>query len=156
MGLSRFSTSDMVKRLHKLLHFLKPGVNRQTHLLLAALLWTIIGCTLMFRGVLWLELDESLLFGIPAIILGTLKSLFILDKSAKKSIDRIQKLADGSCLGAVYSIKTWSLVLCMILIGYLLRRSQLSPAVVGALYCTVGWALFFSSRFGWMAWKHSK
>ncbi len=156
MGLSRFSTSQMNEKLYKLLHNLKPGVTRQTHLLMAAILWMVIGCSLFLRGVLWLENENSVLFVIPALLLGSIKSLFILDKSAKKSIDRLQQMADGSCLGAVYSVKTWSLVVMMMLGGYLLRISSLSLSLIGSLYCTVGWALFYSSRLGWMAWKQAK
>lgn len=131
----------------------KPGVPRRTHLLLAALLWTTVGLILMVRGCAYLIYDSSIAFFLPAILIGSLKSFFILDKSAKKSIDRIQHLADGSCLGAVYSIKTWVLVVVMMTMGYLLRHSGISPSIIGSLYVIIGWALFFSSRAGWKAWR---
>jgi|GEM_PF-3233469 len=36
-----------------------------------------------------------------------MKSLFLLDRSAKKSITRIIVTRYGRCLGGVYSVKTW-------------------------------------------------
>lgn len=140
----------------KFLHRLKPGVPRTTHLLMAALLWTTVGTVLMIRGTLWLHEQEGLAYILPAVLLGSLKSFFILDKSAKKSIDRILHLADGSCLGAVYSVKTWLLVVGMMTMGYLLRKSSVPAEMVGFIYITIGWALFFSSRTGWKYWRDIK
>jgi len=131
----------------------KPGVPRQIHLLLAASLWSIIGIFLMTRGMSWLTTTERLWLTIPAIIAGSLKSLFILDNSARKGVHRILELADGTCLGAVYSIKTWLLVLIMIGSGIILRQSSLPKELLGSVYMTIGWALFFSSRHAWQAWR---
>ncbi|MBV5305668.1 MAG: hypothetical protein J0652_03130 [Desulfobulbaceae bacterium] len=131
----------------------KPGVPRQIHLLLAASLWSIIGIFLMIRGMSWLTTTERLWLTIPAVIAGSLKSLFILDNSARKGVHRILELADGTCLGAVYSIKTWLLVLVMIGSGIVLRHSSLPKELLGGVYMTIGWALFFSSRHAWQAWR---
>jgi len=132
---------------------LKPGVPRQVHLLLAASLWSIIGIFLMIRGMSWLATTEKLWLILPAMIAGSLKSLFILDNSARKGVYRLLALADGTCLGAVYSIKTWLLVLIMIGSGFVLRHSSLPKELLGGLYMTIGWALFFSSRHAWQAWR---
>lgn len=131
----------------------KPGVPRQVHLLLAASLWSIIGIFLMIRGMSWLATTEKLWLIIPAMIAGSLKSLFILDNSAIKGVYRLLALADGTCLGAVYSIKTWLLVLIMIGSGIILRHSSLPKELLGSVYMTIGWALFFSSRHAWQAWR---
>jgi hypothetical protein len=131
---------------------LKPGVPRRIHLLLAACLWSIAGIFLMTRGMSWLMASEKLWLALPAVIAGSLKSLFILDKSARKGVYRILALADGTCLGAVYSIKTWLLVLVMIGSGVLLRHSSMPMELLGAIYTTIGWSLFFSSRHAWQAW----
>jgi hypothetical protein len=132
---------------------LKPGVPRYIHLLLAACLWSIAGIFLMTRGMSWLMASEKLWLALPAVIAGSLKSYFLLDNSARKGVYRILALADGTCLGAVYSIKTWLLVLVMIGSGVLLRHSSLPRELLGAVYMTIGWALFFSSRFAWQAWR---
>jgi hypothetical protein len=108
---------------------------------------------LMFRGISWLAASGELWIIIPAFIIGTIKSLFILDKTARKGVQRILEMADGTCLGAVYSIQTWLLVLVMMGTGMALRRSAFPRDILGGLYMTIGWALFFSSRHAWLAWK---
>lgn len=134
----------------------KPGVNRRAHLILSALLWTVVGVILMCRGGVWLSLEKKFYYIIPAIFVGTVKTLFVLDKSAKKSIERILKLADGSCLGAVYSIKTWMLIISMICLGFIIRGLNIPREIIGGLYITIGWALFFASRSAWFAAKKFK
>lgn len=133
----------------------KPGVQRKTHLLLAACLWTAIGCFLMGRGFNWVYSADLALLALPAILLGFLKSHFILDRTALKSIHRILLLKDGTCMGAVYSKKTWLLVVAMMAMGAFLRQSAVPRPLLGVLYITVGWALFWSSRNGWKAWRNN-
>lgn len=140
--------------LSKLARF-KPGVQRTTHLLLAACLWTCIGVFLMGRGANWLLAANMLYLMLPAFLLGFLKSYFILDKTVVKSIDRILLLEDGTCLGAVYSKKTWLLVLIMMAMGMILRNSSFPKPLLGILYIMVGWALFWSSRHGWRMWRRT-
>ncbi len=93
----------------------KPGVRRRTHLLLAAMLWTFIGLLLLTKGAYRIvQVPEyQIIIIITALSAGTLKSIFILDRSARRSIERILDFKDGTCLGAVYSVKTWLLVVGM-------------------------------------------
>jgi hypothetical protein len=131
---------------------LKPGAPQRVHIFLAALLWTGVGLMLITRGLFWLTGSGLLWLALPAVALGTAKSILALDKAARKSLDRISRLADGTCLGAVYSIKTWMLVLVMMVSGYALRHSSLPHALLGFVYMTIGWALLFSSRHAWYTW----
>jgi len=133
---------------------LKPNASRSVHLFVAAILWTVVGVSLMSRGIVWLNGLESLWIVIPALIVGTVKSLFMLDKSAKKSVDRIIATRDGRCLGGVYSFKTWLLVLVMMAAGCLMRNSSLPKEFLGLFYVSIGWGLLFSSRNAWIAWRH--
>lgn len=135
---------------------MKPGGAVTTHLLLAAVLWSIIGLGLSVRGAVWLAATGKSWIFVPAILFGCLKSFFILDKSAKIIIARIKGLDDGSCLGGVYSVRTWLLVLFMIIFGYLLRRSPAPQELIGFFYGAVGWSLLLSSRLGWRAWLAAK
>jgi hypothetical protein len=131
----------------------KPGVQRKTHLLAAAVLWTCIGIMLMVRGMGWLIAADLIYLAVPAVLLGLVKSRLILDKTATRSIDRILLLQDGTCLGAVYSKMTWLLVVGMMGMGSILRNSSLPRPILGVMYIMVGWALFWSSRKGWRAWR---
>ena len=130
----------------------KPGVSRNVHLFLAGTLWTTIGIFLMTRGVVWLAGAGKLWLVAPAMLLGSLKSLIMLDKTARKSVDRIRCFADGTCLGAIYSYKTWMLVMMMMGAGIALRHSSMPSFLLGLLYTTIGWGLFLSSRHAWICW----
>jgi len=138
--------------LRKFTRIVKPGVPRSVHLFAAPFLWTVIGCMLMLRGIGWMHQEHRLILIILALITGTLKSLFILDKVARKSIDRIIRFQDGTCLGAIYSWKSWLMVAMMMGAGMIIRHLGHPGQWVGALYCAVGWALCFSSRLGWGQW----
>lgn len=129
----------------------KPGVPRAMHLFAAALFWTAIGGLLLVRGWGWLGVGNGWLL-LVAVVLGTLKSLIILDGVVRRSLMRIDLLKDGTCLGAVFSWKTWSLVLAMMAAGLLLRRVAPPGPWLGAIYCAIGWSLCFSSRLGWRQW----
>jgi len=144
----------MVKDLSRF----KPGVNRRTHLLLSAVLWTAIGLLLLTKGTLRLrQLSHwQLLIVALGLLAGSLKAYFILDKSARRGINRILSFKDGTCLGAVYSVKTWVLVLCMMGMGVILRNSSLPVSLLSLLYLTIGWGLLMSSRLAWWAWLKEK
>lgn len=130
----------------------KPGVPRSVHLFAAPFLWTAIGSMLMIRGFSWMGAENSRWLLIASVLLGTLKSLLILDRVARKAIDRIVQFQDGTCLGAIYSWKSWLIVAMMMATGFVLRRVGHPGQLVGALYCAIGWALCFSSRLGWAQW----
>jgi len=132
----------------------KPAVRRNTLLLSSACLWTLVGLLLLIKGgYRYYYLPEPYPLVIAGgILAGTLKSLWILDKSARNGITRIQKFDDGTCLGAVYSSKTWILVLCMMSLGVILRNSSCSVQLLCFLYFSIGWALLFSSRLAWREW----
>ena len=136
----------------------KPGVRRRTHLLLAAMLWTFIGLLLLTKASYrFFQVPEyQLIIIITALVSGTLKSIFILDRSARRSIERILDFKDGTCLGAVYSVKTWLLVVGMMGMGIVLRNSSLPLSLLCFIYFTIGWALLFSSRLAWRMWARKK
>jgi len=135
----------------------KPGASISMHLILAATLWTVIGFALLVRGVMLLSLDGALVFGLlPAILLGWLKSHFILDVTALKNIGRILLLGDGTCLGAVFSKEAWALVLLMMILGIIARNSALPGYITGMICVAIGFSLVFSSRHAWLAWKKNR
>jgi hypothetical protein len=87
------------------------------------------------------------------MVLGSVKSFFILDRVARKNLIRIKEFEDKACIGSVYSWKTWVLVAAMIGLGRFLRTTVLPGEVVGFIYTAVGWALMLSSRVMWIAWN---
>jgi hypothetical protein len=131
----------------------KPGVPRSVHLFAAPLFWTVVGCMLILRGASWLGTGHGWWLLIVAVLLGTLKSLLILDKVARKTMQRIMLFKDGTCLGAVFSWKSWLLVGLMMAIGSALRSLGHPGHLLGTLYCAIGWSLCLSSRLGWVQWE---
>ena len=132
---------------------LKPGAPKSVHLFVAGSIWCLVGIFLLLRGAHWLYGIEKLWIVFPGVILGTLKALFMLDRSAKKNIRRIVDGGNSRCLGGVYSWKTWLLVFLMMGMGCLLRNSSLPKEFLGLFYVSIGWGLFFSSRKCWIAWR---
>ena len=130
----------------------KPGVGRTTHLFLSPFLWSVIGCVLIYRGWGWLGGGSGRLLVLVALVIGSLKGYFVLDKTACRCIDRIRNFGDSTCIGAVYSWRSWLLVLLMMAFGITMRTLTDPGPVIGTLYVAIGWALIFSSRLGWRAW----
>ncbi len=128
---------------------LVPAVPAGVHLVAAALVWSTVGVMLCARGVLMLRPVHGYLWGVLALAVGTAKALFVLDRTARRNIARIKGFGGKTCIGAVYSWKTWLLVLAMIGGGWLLRHSRLPAELVGSLYVGVGWALLVASRLVW-------
>ncbi|MCI5122812.1 MAG: hypothetical protein D3908_16815 [Candidatus Electrothrix sp. AUS4] len=106
----------------------------------------------MIRGLGWVGLSMTFRIFIVALIIGTIKSLTILDKSAKKTLNRIMNLNEKSCIGAVYPWKTWLLVILMMATGIALRSMTEPGLFLGTIYFAVGWGLLLSSRHGWEQW----
>lgn len=138
--------------IREVLTRLKPGAPVRVHLLVAALFWTVVGFFLMVNGYIFLSLAGQEWLAVVALAIGIVKARWVMDRVARKNLARIEQLRDGSCLGSVYSFKTWGLVLLMILVGRVLRASGLPGEVVGILYLAIGWALLSASRLFWRAW----
>lgn len=133
----------------------KPGVSIRTHLLLGGLIWTVVGFFLLANGFVLVSLADKLGYGIIGILLGIVKTFFILDRVARKNINRIKEFEDKACFGSVYSLKTWFLVLAMIGLGRFLRTTVLPGEVIGMIYMAVGLALMLSSRLMWFEWSRT-
>lgn len=91
---------------------------------------------------------------IVGILLGSMKSYLVLNKSAAKGVERIKRFGDKTCIGAVYSWRTWLLVAAMMVLGVMLRMSPVPVAVIGTICTAIGWSLLYSSRFGWQQWVY--
>ena len=133
----------------------KPGVSIRTHLLLGALIWTIVGFFLLTNGLVLVLFESYLWYEFAGLLLGTAKAFFILDRIARKNIRRIKEFEDKVCFGSVYSLKTWFMVAAMIVLGRFLRTTVLPGEVVGLIYMAVGWALMLSSRLMWIEWNRT-
>jgi hypothetical protein len=131
---------------------LTPAASRRTHLLAAALLWSLVGAGLLAVGARWALASRSPFVWavlIVAVVLGWLKARLILDRTARRTIRRIEARGDGRCLGGFLSWKSWLLVFCMIFLGRALRHSSLPLIWRGGIYAAIGTALLVASRLPW-------
>lgn len=136
----------------------KPAANVSTHLLAAGLMWLVVGGGLMGFGVHWLWAGRPALapwLAAAAVVAGVVKSHLVLDRAARRVVRRITARGDGRCLGGFLSLRTWALVVLMMVLGRLLRGG-LAGWLVGALYIAVGTALLRSSRLSLHAWQESR
>ena len=137
----------------------KPAASRRTHLLLAAVMWTVVGSLLIYFGSQWVLRTSPayahLQIAVAAAV-GAVKSRFVLDRSARRIIERIRARGDGRCLGGFVSLKTWVLIALMVSVGRWLRGGLLSRHIVGLLYAAIGVALLVSARNFWRAWYRQR
>jgi hypothetical protein len=126
-----------------------------THLMLAWLMWVVVGAGLAGFGARWLLQAAPVLapwIALAAVAIGVLKSRLVLDGVARKVVDRIRARGDGRCLGGFLSWRTWGLVVLMMAAGRVLRGT-FARGIVGPLYIVVGCALILSSRNSLRAWR---
>ena len=142
----------ILRSMQHLLEKYKPAANATTHLLMAALMWLVVGVLLAGFGLKWLA-HSSLAFKWPlaalAVALGMFKSRFALDKAAHHMVDRIAARGDGRCIGGFLSPWSWLMVAIMAGGGRALRAWVLPKGWAGLLYLMVGVALALSSRLLW-------
>lgn len=136
-------------------------VSRATHLKLAFAIWGLVGAVLLTVGVYFIFRDRSLseleqgrsgpgmMEGIGLIValaIGFIKGNFVITKVARRNIARIEALPAQSPIYATFSLKSWMLVLGMMLIGTVIRLLGASYFIRGLIYVAVGFALALGSR----------
>ena len=137
-----------------------PGLSRQQHLWIAATIWTVVGAGLLtMGGVFWFhfpylgDLDARHLgIGGGALSVGLLKGKFVLDKTAKRVIDRTETLNEPNPFKSVFQMfggKTIALIASMMGVGVILRAAGVSFEIRGLIYLAVGTGLLWSCRQYW-------
>jgi len=133
----------------------KPAASVRVQVLLASLMWTIVGLFLFVRGagnIMSLPGVANSRWLIVAAFIGVLKGRLIFDKTAIRVISRILRREGDRCLGGFLSLKSWGMILFMVFLGMSLRVSPLPGVLVWGIYVAVGMGLFFSSRLFWREW----
>lgn len=135
---------------------LTPRTNPRTQLLTAAFFWGAVGFFLTAKG-LYLSRSESWPLVAAAtvlgLVLGAIKSRMIFQKVARKIVERIMKKNTPTCLGGLFSIRNWLLIIAMMVLGKSIGSLSIPVEIKTVIYVTVGSGLALSSRLMWQAWK---
>lgn len=146
----------MSLKLHAWLDSHKPHAGARTQVLLGALVWTGVGIGLSALGLTWILIADGagkgLLLAVPFAALGGVKSLFILDRVAQRTIARAVARGSEKCAGGLFSVGSWLLIVAMMATGQVLRHTALPKVYLGFVYVTVGTGLLHASRVLWKAW----
>lgn len=135
---------------------LTPRTSKKTRLLTAAIVWSLTGTFLMLKGVLFPQSGNSLILAaLLGMSLGIMKSRLIFDATAHNIIRHIGTKPERACLGGLFSIRNWALILAMSLFGKAIGALPLSAAVKTCIYVMAGCGLAYSSRLLWTAWRRS-
>ena len=133
----------------------KPAASARLHLLLAALMWTVVGALLLYFGSRWVlagRIPYAWLWLAVVAGGGVLKARFVLEPAAGRTIERIRTRGDGRCIGGFLSVRSWIFVALMVVAGRFLRGGLAPRIVVGLVYTGVGVGLLLAVRRLWYAW----
>lgn len=132
-----------------LLQTLKPSVPKRYLLIVAALVWTVAGGMLLFKGIsLFFKYPESSGLKISiSIIGGGLFYLLLFSGISNKHIKRILNIKiDRPCLFSFFNVRSYVLMTIMISSGILLKKfGVLSQEYISIVDVTMGIPLFLSA-----------
>lgn len=126
----------------------KPAVTKRVLLFSAGLAWSGVGLVLLRNSWLWLSEtspDRLILYGGLGILLSLFVHHFGFLKVVDKNIARILPMVNKRCLFSFITWKSYIIIVVMILMGMLLRRSDIPKVWLAVLNTGIGLALILSS-----------
>lgn len=140
---------------------LKPAVPKRVLLFVAAILWTVAGSMLLFRGfrmldpevsLLWVKLSVTLLAGLVfywKVFAGL---------SLKHTLRILNMKVENPCLFAFFNVRSYLMMVLMISMGVTLRKTGwVSASYLAYLYLTMSVPLMLSSvRFYYTGWYYKQ
>jgi hypothetical protein len=127
-----------------------PRAGQRVQLFSAAAMWAIGATILLVRGVGFLHDSWFAALLALAVVIGVVKSRYLLDRVARKAVLRIHERG-RACYFGFFSWKSWLFVIVMMGGGILLRRSGLPRDFLAVVYVGVGSGLAIADRIFWQA-----
>lgn len=133
-----------------------PRASVRVQLYGAAIVWAVGASILMVRGVGYMSDRYWHAWALgAALVIAVLKSRFLLDRVARKAVERI-RARGTACFFGFFSVKAWAFVALMMGGGIMLRSIVVNPGVIGAgimgaIYLGIGTALAVADRIFWRA-----
>lgn len=135
---------------------MKYGVNRQTLLLTAGIVWLVAGANILRIGLItWFDTPRDFLFKVgEATVVFLLFFLFVFKKLYDKHTRRIEQKTDKSCPFSFFDVKGWIIMTFMIALGITVRELHLLPnRFISVFYTGLSLALMFTGllflRYWW-------
>ena len=129
----------------------KPAVKKYNLFMISGVVWTAMGLVLNYLAFHWYykyETVEIFTIVVGGILASAIITVFGFSKIVKKNITRIQSYPDKVCLFAFQEWKSYFMVMVMMVMGIVLRKTALIPKLyLSPLYIAIGLSLFLSSLF---------
>jgi hypothetical protein len=128
----------------------EPAARRETLVLVAGIVWSLVGLTLVSIAVSWLFSSPRnvLLMVLGGATVGYAVYRFGFSHLACRNLTRIYAQSpqkDKVCVFAFQNTRSYLLVMVMMCLGYGLRHSGIPKAYLAAIYIAIGIALMLSS-----------
>jgi hypothetical protein len=127
-----------------------PAAQRWVLVLLAGLVWTIVGAALVVVAILWLVAAPEDI--IAPVVIGVVTGIIIyrwgFSKIVASNLARIYSQAPGKekvCIFAFQDWKSYLTVTVMMLMGYTLRHLPVAKIYLAPVYIAIGLALLLAS-----------
>jgi energy-coupling factor transporter transmembrane protein EcfT len=127
-----------------------PSVRRSILILIAGLVWSVVGLVLIIVAARWLWVVDK--YAAPALLLGLLAGWFVyvwgFSGLVRKNLERIRQLApekDRICVFAFQHWRSYLIVIIMIILGYTLRHLPVDRVWIAPVYLAVGLGLTLAS-----------
>jgi hypothetical protein len=124
------------------------AVDKRILIALSGLLWSIVGlmlCSLAFKWLSQLTLNNTIWFGAAGIVLSLLIHHFGFLKLVDRNIERIISKEGKVCIFAFQPWKSYLIITFMIGMGMILRHSPLPKPYLSIIYVGFGGAMILSS-----------
>jgi len=126
----------------------KPAVSKTWLIVLAGLMWSVVGLTLCRLAYHWLVIIQWRWI-VPQELLGAILALtahkFCFSRIAQKNIQRLSVITEKTCIFAFQRWKSYFVIALMTIIGITLRNSPVPRPYLAVVYTTIGGALFLAS-----------
>jgi hypothetical protein len=126
----------------------KPAVSYRYLMLLAGIVWECVGIMLLSFAFSWLSTSQRLdiyLYSAAGILLALMIHHFGFLKIVDINLERILQMNGKRCLFSFIPWKSYLIICIMVIMGVLLRHSQIPKRILAILYLGIGLALILSS-----------
>ncbi|MBU3917048.1 hypothetical protein KKA14_16060 [bacterium] len=126
----------------------KPAVDKSVLIFLSGLVWVIVGTMLLSFAYSWLtapHVDSILPFTGAGVAAALMIHHFGFLKIVDKNLGRILPMKEKKCVFSFMTWKSYLIVLVMVTMGIVLRRSPIPKTYLSILYIGIGLSLILSS-----------